>query len=142
MGVYLLIFAVNWGCSLALRGYIRSFEPVAYDTQLVPVYDEALGHYTIRSDRELKIMMLSDLVVLGGDNTFAVPGPVYRGGGTLDTPWQRATCSRSLSTRASISRPSSAAIRARRPKAWTASLKRWGRRASARWRRASADTTM
>lgn len=24
-----------------------------------------------------------DLVILDGDNTFAVPGPVYRGGGTL-----------------------------------------------------------
>lgn len=114
VAVYLLLFAVNWGFSLALRSYIRSFEPVAYDSQLVPAYDEALGHYAIQSDRELKIMMLSDLhigggcwsfkkdkktvyevismlqqerpdlVVLGGDNTFAVPGPVYNGGGTLD----------------------------------------------------------
>lgn len=114
VGVYLLLFAVNWGFSLALRGYIRSFEPVAYDAQLVPVYDESLGHYAIQTDRELKIMMLSDLhigggcwsfkkdkktvyevismlqqerpdlVILGGDNTFAVPGPLYNGGGTLD----------------------------------------------------------
>lgn len=115
LGAYLVLYAVNFGCSLALRAYIRSFEPVAYDeTRVVPVYDEALGHYALRSDHGAKVMMLSDvhigggcwslrkdkktvyelitilqsekpdLVVLGGDNTFAVPGPVYNGGGTLD----------------------------------------------------------
>ncbi|MBE7005389.1 MAG: hypothetical protein E7425_14125 [Ruminococcaceae bacterium] len=113
--VYLLVFAVNWGCSLALRSYIRGFDPVAYDAPpLAPAYDEGLGHYAVQADRDLKVMFLSDVhigggawslqkdkktvyelitmlqkekpdfVVLGGDNTFAVPGPGYRGGGTLD----------------------------------------------------------
>lgn len=116
LGSYLILYAVNYGCSLALRAYIRSFAPVAYDeTRAEPVYDEALGHYAVTAgDGELKIMMLSDihigggcwslqkdkktvyevitmlqaekpdLVILGGDNTFAVPGLVYNGGGTLD----------------------------------------------------------
>ena len=115
VGVYLLVFAVNCFCSLALRAYIRSFEPVDYGGERVtPVYDEALGHYAITTDRDVKVMMLSDvhigggcwslkkdkktvyevitmlraekpdLVILGGDNTFAVPGPVYNGGGTLN----------------------------------------------------------
>ncbi|MBO4914343.1 MAG: metallophosphoesterase [Oscillospiraceae bacterium] len=114
-GIFLLIYAVNFCCSLSLRSYIRSLEPVAYDSApLVPVYDEALGHYVVKTDRDLKVMMLSDIhigggawsvkqdrktvyevavmlrkekpdfVILGGDNTFAVPGPVFRGGGTLD----------------------------------------------------------
>ncbi len=114
-GVYLILYAVNFGCSLALRSYIRSFAPVAYDeTRVVPFYDEALGHYAVRGDRGVRVMMLSDihigggcwsfkkdkktvyevitmlqsekpdLVILGGDNTFAVPGPLYNGGGTLD----------------------------------------------------------
>ena len=115
LGAYLLLFAVNFGCSLALRAYIRSFEPVDYgETRAVPVYDEGLGHYSITTGRDVKVMMLSDvhigggcwslqkdkktvyevitmlqaekpdLVILGGDNTFAVPGPVFNGGGTLD----------------------------------------------------------
>ncbi len=116
LGAYLILYAVNYGCSLALRAYIRSFAPVVYDeSRAVPVYDETLGHYTVTAgDGELKLMMLSDihigggccslqkdkktvyevitmlqaekpdLVILGGDNTFAVPGPVFNGGGTLD----------------------------------------------------------
>ncbi len=115
LGVYLILFAVNFGCSLALRAYIRSFAPVEYgENRAVPVYDEALGHYAVTTDGDLKVMMLTDvhigggcwslqkdkktvyevitmlqsekpdLVVLCGDNTFAVPGPVYNGGGTLD----------------------------------------------------------
>lgn len=84
------------------------------EERIVPEYDETLGCYALRADGEVKIMMLSDihigggcwtykkdrktvyevismlqqekpdLVILGGDNTFAVPGPVFNGGGTLN----------------------------------------------------------
>ena len=113
--LYLLLLGTNYGFSLSLRHYISTFEPVAYDgDRVIPVYDDALGHYTVTTDRDLKIMMLTDLhigggcwsskndrktvyevitmlqaekpdiVVLCGDNTFAVPGPMFNGGGTLN----------------------------------------------------------
>ena len=114
--LWLILLAVNFGFSLSLRNYINSFEPVAYEeaSRIIPEYDEKLGHYTITADRDLKIMMLTDihigggfwthkkdmktayevitmlqsekpdLVILCGDNTFAVPGPVYNGGGTIN----------------------------------------------------------
>lgn len=107
---------VNYGVSLHLRHYINSFDSVEYSEadRLVPEIDEATGYYTFTTDRELKIMMLTDihlgggfwsrekdrktvyevismlqkekpdLVILDGDNTFAVPGPIYNGGGTLN----------------------------------------------------------
>ena len=113
---WLILLAVNFGCTLSLRHYIRTFEPVAYEeaSRVVPEYDEALGHYAITADKDLKIMMLTDihigggcwttkkdrktvyevitmlqkekpdLVILCGDTTFAVPGPVYNGGGTIN----------------------------------------------------------
>lgn len=115
VGIYLIGYAVNFACSLALRSYIRSLEPVAYDSPpIVPEYDAALGHCAVKAERDLKVMMLSDIhlgggvwslrndkktvyevsvmlreekpdfVILGGDNTFAVPGPGFHGGGTLD----------------------------------------------------------
>ncbi len=109
-------FAVNYGVSLHLRHYISSFEPVDYSgvDRVVPEVDPETGYYTFTTDRDLKIMMLTDihlgggfwsrekdrktvyeiitmlqkekpdLVILDGDNTFAVPGPVYNGGGTLN----------------------------------------------------------
>lgn len=108
--------AVNYGVSLHLRHYINSFDPVEYNEadRLVPEIDPETGYYTFTTDRDLKIMMLTDihlgggfwsrakdrktvyevitmlqkekpdLVILDGDNTFAVPGPVYNGGGTLN----------------------------------------------------------
>ena len=108
--------AVNYGVSLHLRHYISSFDPVQYDEadRLVPEIDPETGYYTFTTDRDLRIMMLTDihlgggfwsrekdrktvyevitmlqkekpdLVILDGDNTFAVPGPVYNGGGTLN----------------------------------------------------------
>ncbi|MBR4090619.1 MAG: metallophosphoesterase [Mogibacterium sp.] len=108
--------AVNYGVSLHLRHYINSFEPVDYSNvdRVVPEIDPETGYYTFTTDRDLKIMMLTDihlgggfwsrekdrktvyeiitmlqkekpdLVILDGDNTFAVPGPVYNGGGTLN----------------------------------------------------------
>ncbi|MBQ6469202.1 MAG: metallophosphoesterase [Lachnospiraceae bacterium] len=116
IGLYVLLFVTNWGFSMALRAYIGSFAPVHYDAadRIVPEYDEELGHYTITTDRDLKVMMLTDihlgggcwsfkkdkkticevismlqiekpdLVILCGDNTFAVPGPMFNGGGTLN----------------------------------------------------------
>ena len=107
---------VNYGVSLHLRHYISSFEPVDYSgvDRVVPEKDPQTGYYTFTTDRDLKIMMLTDihlgggfwsrekdrktvyeiitmlqkekpdLVILDGDNTFAVPGPVYNGGGTLN----------------------------------------------------------
>ena len=107
---------VNYGVSLHLRHYINSFDPVDYSgvDRIVPEIDEQTGYYTFTTDRELKVMMLTDihlgggfwsykkdrktvsevigmlqkekpdLVILDGDNTFAVPGPVYNGGGTLN----------------------------------------------------------
>ncbi len=113
---FLLANAVNFGVSLHLRHYINSFEPVDYSDvdRVVPEIDENTGYYTFTTDRDLRIMMLTDihlgggfwsykkdrktiyeiismlqkekpdLVILDGDNTFAVPGPVYNGGGTLN----------------------------------------------------------
>ena len=107
---------VNYGVSLHLRHYISSFDPVDYSgiDRVVPEKDPETGYYTFTTDRDLKIMMLTDihlgggfwsrekdrktvyeiitmlqkekpdLVILDGDNTFAVPGPVYNGGGTLN----------------------------------------------------------
>ncbi len=112
----ILSFAVNYGVSLHLRHYINSFDPVDYSTvdRVVPEIDEKTGYYTFTTDRDLRIMVLTDihmgggfwsyskdmktakevitmlqkekpdLVILDGDNTFAVPGPVYNGGGTLN----------------------------------------------------------
>lgn len=111
-----LALAVNFGVSLHLRHYINSFDPVDYSgvDRVVPEIDEETGYYTFTTDKDLKIMMLTDihlgggfwsykkdrkavyeiitmlqkekpdLVILDGDNTFAVPGPVYNGGGTLN----------------------------------------------------------
>ena len=107
---------VNYGVSLHLRHYISSFDPVDYGDmdRVVPEIDPETGYYTFTTDRDLRIMMLTDihlgggfwsrekdrktvyeiitmlqkekpdLVILDGDNTFAVPGPVYNGGGTLN----------------------------------------------------------
>ncbi|MBR3297425.1 MAG: metallophosphoesterase [Firmicutes bacterium] len=114
--VFVILLAVNYVMSLQLRQYIKSFDPVDYSgiDRVVPEIDPATGYYTMTSDRDLKIMMLTDLhigggcwstkkdrkavyeiismlqnekpdlVILDGDNTFAVPGPVYNGGGTLN----------------------------------------------------------
>ena len=113
---FICLFVVNCGTSLHLRHYINSFEQVDYSgvDRVVPELDPETGYYTFTTDRDLRIMMLTDihlgggfwsykkdrktiyevitmlqkekpdLVILGGDNTFAVPGPVYNGGGTLN----------------------------------------------------------
>ena len=116
--LFLFVFtnAVNFAMNIATRNYIHSFDPVDYSgvDRVVPELDPETGYYTFTTDRDLRIMVLTDLhigggfasiktdrkaieeiiemlheekpdlVILDGDNTFAVPGPVYRGGGTLD----------------------------------------------------------
>lgn len=104
----------NYICNVNLRNYIKSFEEVKYEAdRLVPALDED-GHYTFTTDREFKVMQLSDihlggglfsykrdkkaiyevimmlqaekpdLVVLGGDNTYALFKIGYNGGGTFN----------------------------------------------------------
>ena len=94
--------------------YIDSFAPVVYDdTRLVPKMSED-GHYEISADRDIKVMHITDihigggiwslkndrksvyelismlqkeapdLVILGGDNTYAVPGIGFNGGFTCN----------------------------------------------------------
>ena len=116
--LFLFIFtnAVNFGLNLLMRGYMHSFDPVDYSgvDRVVPELDPETGYYTFTTDRDLRIMVLTDLhigggvtsikkdrkavkeiiemlheekpdlVILDGDNTFAVPGPIYNGGGTLN----------------------------------------------------------
>ena len=114
--IFVFTNAVNYGVSLSLRHYIRSFDPVDYSDidRTEPGFDTPKGCYAFTTDKDFKIMFITDihlgggffragrdrktvrevitmlqkekpdLVVLGGDNTFAVPGPVYRGGGTLN----------------------------------------------------------
>jgi len=114
--IFVLSNAVNYGITIATRSYIRSFDPVDYSgvDRVAPEFDEKTGYYTFTTDRDLRIMVLTDLhigggissikedrkaikeiiemlhkekpdlVILDGDNTFAVPGPVYNGGGTLN----------------------------------------------------------
>ncbi len=94
--------------------YIDSFDKIEYENQLVPEIDDETGYYTFKTDNELKILQLTDvhiggghasriqdkkaiyevytilqkekpdLVILDGDNTFCVPGPIFRGGGTFN----------------------------------------------------------
>ena len=58
---------VNYGVSLHLRHYINSFDPVDYSgvDRIVPEIDEQTGYYTFTTDRELRVMMLTD-IQLGG----------------------------------------------------------------------------
>lgn len=112
--LYITMFLANVVCNWKLRSYIKSFETVRYEegAQLVPTVED--GYYTFTTDDDFKIMYLTDihlgggyytydqdrktiyevismlqqekpdLVVLGGDNIFAVPGPKYHGGNTFN----------------------------------------------------------
>lgn len=106
--------AINYACNLMLRDYIESFDVVDYpEDRLVPEIGEE-GHYTITTDRDLKIMHITDvhvgggmfsfkrdkktiyevitmlqkekpdLVILGGDNTYPLFTPGYNGGWTFN----------------------------------------------------------
>lgn len=104
LSIFILAGIVNFGCNLMLRHYIHSFDmaTIAKADRLVPVMED--GHYTFTTDDEFNIMHLTDihigggfwtykkdkktiyevmtmlnedqpdLVILGGDNVFAVPG--------------------------------------------------------------------
>ncbi len=112
--VYLIFFVVNVLCNVFLRNYIRSFEPVDYtgEDRSVPVKED--GFYTFVTDEDLEVMYFTDihigggfwtykkdkkaifevmsmlqkekpdLVILGGDNVYAVPGIGYGGGFTFN----------------------------------------------------------
>ena len=111
--VYLIVFVVNLIVASTLRTYIDTFDPVDYsDNRIVPVKES--DHYSITSDGDIKIMHITDihigggfwsykndkksiyemismmqvekpdLVILGGDNTYCVPGPLYNGGFTFN----------------------------------------------------------
>lgn len=113
-GLFFLAGLVNYCCNLGLRKYINSFEAVEYDeNRLVPQMGEE-GFYTYITDDELEIMHITDfhigggfwtykrdkksiyevitmlqkekpdLVILGGDNTYALFGIGYNGGFTLN----------------------------------------------------------
>ena len=51
--------------TLSLRAYIKSFDKVEYTEQIVPTKEEE-GYYTLRSDDDLKIMVLTDIHIAGG----------------------------------------------------------------------------
>lgn len=111
--VYFIVFVVNLIVASTLRTYIDTFDPVDYsDNRIVPVKEN--DHYSITSDGDIKIMHITDihigggfwsykndkksiyemismmqvekpdLVILGGDNTYCVPGPLYNGGFTFN----------------------------------------------------------
>lgn len=99
--------------TLLLRSYIRSIGRCEYTNQIVP-YKDTEGYYTLRSDEDINIMVISDihigggpfsikkdrktiyevmtmvkaekpdLVILAGDMTFAVPALLFNGGGTFN----------------------------------------------------------
>lgn len=103
----------NYLCNLSLRKYIRSFAPVTYrEDRLVPSMEGE--YVSLVSDRDIEVMHITDIhigggfwsykndkktiyelitmlqnevpdfVVLGGDNTYAVPGIGYNGGFTFN----------------------------------------------------------
>ncbi len=112
--IYLGGGLANYICNINLRNYIDSFEAVEYPAdRLVPEIDEN-GHYSFITDADFKIMQLTDvhigggifsykrdkkaiyeiitmlheekpdLVILGGDNTYALFKIGYNGGGTFN----------------------------------------------------------
>lgn len=110
---YLGMFIANVCCNMSLRRYINSFEAVKYDSErLVP--QKIDGYYTYVTDDDLSVMHITDihigggfwtikndkktiyelitmlqaekpdLVILGGDNTYALPGFGWNGGMTFN----------------------------------------------------------
>lgn len=111
--ISVVIIVLNIISNQSLRKYINSFEPVQYaEDRIVPVYED--GHMTIRTDRELKIMHVTDvhigggiftykndkktiyelitmlqkeapdIVICGGDNTYCLIPLGFNGGGTFN----------------------------------------------------------
>ena len=71
-GIFVLTNLVNTLVSVAMRHYIYSFEPVDYSgvDRVVPEKDPETGYYTVTTDRDLKIMMLTDIHIGGGFWTY------------------------------------------------------------------------
>lgn len=113
LGIYLILFVVNVCVNLSLRNYIKTFDTVQYgQDRIVPEMVD--GYMTITTDRDLRIMHIADvhigggfwsyrndkksifelismlqkekpdIVILGGDNTYCVPGIGYNGGFTFN----------------------------------------------------------
>ena len=71
-GIFVLTNLVNTLVSVAMRHYIYSFEPVDYSgvDRVVPEKDPETGYYMVTTDRDLKIMMLTDIHIGGGFWTY------------------------------------------------------------------------
>ena len=111
--LYIVFFITNVFINLSLRKYINSFDKVEYSSdRLIP--EKENGYYTITTDRDLCVMHITDIhigggfwtykndkktiyelismlqaqkpdiVILGGDNTYALPGFGWNGGNTLN----------------------------------------------------------
>ncbi len=114
--LYGVLFLGNVIASHNLRTYIKSLDAVDYTgvSRIEPTLDKDTGYYTFTSDKDMKVMVITDIhvggglftvqkdrkavtevmtmmqkekpdfVILTGDNTYAVPYPVIHGGGTLN----------------------------------------------------------
>ena len=60
------IAAANLICSRIVMDYIRQIEPVFIEKQLKPEIDDATGFYTFTTDREFKVLQLSDVHIGSG----------------------------------------------------------------------------
>lgn len=67
--IYLILFVANVLVNVSLRNYIKSFEPVEYgEDRIVPAVED--GHVTLTTDRELRIMHVTDVHIGGGLFTY------------------------------------------------------------------------
>ena len=68
--VFIGFLMVNIFASIALRHYIYSFDPVDYSDvdRVVPEIDPETGYYNFTTDRDLKIMMFTDIHMGAGIN--------------------------------------------------------------------------
>lgn len=111
IAIVLFFVIANSISNAILKNYIKTFDKVKYDTQLVPVVED--GYYTFKTDGDFRIMQLNDihiggghytlkkdkktvyevmtmvqvekpdLIILNGDSTFCVPA-LFNGGGTFN----------------------------------------------------------
>ena len=113
VGLYLFLFVANVLVNISLRNYIKSFEPVKYSSdRIVPVKED--GYMTITTDKDLRVMHITDIhigggfwtyrndkktiyelitmlqkeapdiVICGGDNTYCLIPPGFNGSGTFN----------------------------------------------------------
>jgi len=113
LAVIVFHIVANSISTLILRNYIKTFDAVKYENQLVPEIEKE-GYYTITTDDDIRIMQINDihigggfatlkndkktiyevmtmvqkekpdLLVVLGDSTFCVPAVGFNGGGTLN----------------------------------------------------------